>query len=77
MTVGDTIIAFGLLAIIVVLTCEACWRARVPRWHGPRLEGPRLQGPRGAIDSDASPRRIRNALGAASSTHRVEGHQGK
>ena len=32
MTVGDTLIAFGLLAIIVIITCEACWRARVPRW---------------------------------------------
>ena len=31
MTAGDTLVAFGLLSIIVVLTCEACWRARVPR----------------------------------------------
>lgn len=68
MTVGDTIIAFGLLAIIVVLTCEACWRARVPRW----------QASRGGIDAaTATPRQLRNALGGASNTHRVEGQQGK
>ena len=36
MTVGDSLIAFGLLAIVVVLTCEACWRARIPRWRGTR-----------------------------------------
>lgn len=74
MTVGDTIIAFGLLAIIVVLTCEACWRARVPRWQGSRM--PRWQGPRPDVHSDPS-RRVRHALGGASTTHRVEGHQGK
>jgi len=70
MTVGDTLIAFGLLAIIVVITCEACWRARVPRWHHPR----------GGAAQDRFDRRFdrpfRNALGGGSS-NRVEGHQGK
>jgi len=66
MTVGDTLIAFGLLAIIVVITCEACWRARVPRWHHPR----------GGAADDRFDRPFRNAIGRTS-THRIKGHQGK
>ncbi len=44
MTVGDTLIAFGLLAIVVVLTCEACWRAKVPNLRGAKQAGRRPKG---------------------------------
>ena len=65
MTVGDTLIAFGLLAIIVILTCEACWRARLPRWQGARDGAGRIARP------------FRNALGGVNGPTRVEGQQQK
>jgi hypothetical protein len=55
MTVGDTLIAFALLAIVVILVCEACWRARFPRWP---FSGWRNAGWRGAVgDTSNGPRR--------------------
>jgi hypothetical protein len=73
MTVGDTLIAFGLLAIVMVLTCETCWRARFPRWHNAKSGW--------VAKSDWQNGRVRqpfrNALGGAHTTTRVEGQQGK
>jgi len=38
MTIGDQLIALGLLAIVAFVAGEICWRARLRRWrtHGRR-----------------------------------------